>query len=189
MKKFLSSLLICLFAVSLIGCGPKPEASLKAFFDATKNCDFEQMSNYIETTNEKSLTAGKFENTEQEQVIKGILKNVDYEILSTTVDKNAATSKVKVTSIDMLKVYSETLQQLMAVMLPQALSDKKPSDEEMEKTTMQYLLNGINNPNVVKTTTEVEIKMNKVKDKWIITPSDALSDALTGNLSKANPQK
>ncbi|MBU3105023.1 DUF5105 domain-containing protein [Clostridium gasigenes] len=184
MRKILLTILSFTLIFSLVGCGPKPDESIKSFFESTKSCDFETMSKYIKSDTDSSIITGKFESTEQEDLIKSLFKKIDYEILSTTVNKDEATTKVKITSVDMLRVYSDSMKQVMAILLPQAFSSNKPSDDEIQKMTFQYITNGINDPDVAKTTTEVDLKLTKEKDKWVIESSDELTNAITGNLSK-----
>jgi hypothetical protein len=169
--------------LTLVACGPKPDETVKNFFDAAKKSDFTTMANFIKKNGNKDTF--KYDDKDQEKVIKSVFSKVSYEIVSSTVDGKNATVKTKVTSLDLPKIYSKTVSDLMPSLFATSLSNPN-SEENTKNQVMQTFLNAINNPNASKTTTEVDIKLVKEDKKgWLIDPNDDLLNAMTGNFNKA----
>lgn len=166
--------------LTLVACGPKPDETVKGFFDAAKKTDFNTMSNYIKKESGKDTF--KYDDKDQEKVVKAVFSKVSYEIISSTVDGKNATVKAKVTSLDLPKIYAKTVSDLMPTLFASALANK---NDEAKDQLMQTFINSINDPNATKTTTEVDIKLVKGDKGWLIEPNDDLMNAMTGNLGKA----
>lgn len=171
--------------VMLVSCGPKPDATVKNFFDAAKKTDFSSMANCMKKSGNKGDL--KFDDKDQETIVKSVFSKVSYEVVSSTVDGDKATVKTKVTSVDLPKIYSKTVSDLMPSLMASELAGK---NEDAKTQIMQTFINSINSPKVDKTTTEVDIKLVKDSSKgWLIEPNDDLMNAMSGNMEKAFSQE
>jgi hypothetical protein len=181
-KKATIMFMLVSLVLTLAACGAKPDETVKNFFDAAKKSDFTTMANFIKKNGNKDTF--KYDDKDQEKIVKVVFSKVNYEIVSSTVDGKNATVKTKVTSLDLPKIYGKTVSDLMPSLFASALSNGNSDDAKNQ--LMQTFLNAMNDPNASKTTTEVDIKLVKDDKKgWLIDPNDDLLNAMTGNLAKA----
>lgn len=186
LKKLTLILTLVLFTLTLVACGPKPDETVKNFFEAAKKSDFNAMATYMKKEGNKGDF--KFDDANQEKIVKAVFSKISYESVSSTVNGNNATVKAKVTSLDLPRIYGKTVGDLMPTLLASAFSateNDAKNDAAVENQIMQAFLNAMNDPNAAKTTTEVDIKLVKGDKGWVIEPNDDLLNALTGNLNKA----
>lgn len=184
-KRVVLMLTLVFSMIMLVSCGVKPDATVKNFFDAAKKTDFGSMSNYMKKNGSQGDL--KFDDKDQEKIVKSVFSKVSYEVVSSTVDGDKATVKTKVTSVDLPKIYAKTVSDLMPSLMASELAGK---NEDAKNQVMQTFINSINAPNVAKTTTEVDIKLAKDSSKgWLIEPNDNLMNAMTGNIEKAFSQE
>lgn len=183
LKQALILMLSCMLLLSFTGCGAKPEAAAKNFLDAVKQQDFAKASTFV--NGDTSKDEFKYDNAEQEKMVKAIFSKVDYTLGETTISGNTATVKAKITSLDLSRIMSKTISELLPTLMAQGASSEKPDQEKQSMMIYQYLLNSINDSNAPKTQTEVTIKLVKDKKGWLVEPDDDLLNALTGNLEKA----
>ncbi len=183
LRKTILFLTLSIMMLSLIGCSSaKPDASVKGFLESIKKLDFNTAQTFIKSDSPQEEF--KYDSPEQEKIVKAIFDKISYEIVSTTKEGDTAKVKTKVTSIDMPKTSSKLMSDMMSVLLSQSLSDNKVDEAKQTEMIMESFINALNDPNVAKTTTEVEIKLVKENKKWLVLPSEELSDSLTGNMSK-----
>ncbi|AJA50032.1 hypothetical protein CPAST_c40020 [Clostridium pasteurianum DSM 525 = ATCC 6013] len=181
-RKGILMFILTSLVLTLLACGAKPDESVKNFFEAAKKSDFTTMVNYIKKDVNKSNF--KYDDKDQEKVIKSVFSKVSYEIVSSSVDGKNATVKTKVTSLDLPKIYGKTVSDLMPSLLASAFSNANSDDAKNQ--VIQTFINDLNDPNASKTTTEVDIKLVKDnKSGWLIEPNDDLVNAITGNFNKA----
>ena len=159
---------------------PKPDETVKNFFDAAKKADLNSMATYVKK--DASKDDFKFKDANQEKVVKTIFPKTSYEIVSSKVDGNNATVKAKVTSLDLTRIYGKVVSETFPTLMAAAFANK---GDNAEAQLMQSFLNAINDPNAPKTTTDVDIKLIKGDKSWLIEPTDDLLGALTGNMNKA----
>lgn len=185
LKKVLSGALLFILTISLTGCGPKPDESVKGFFDALKNQDINSANEFVKGNAKENKI--EYDDEQEEKLAKAIFKNLDYNITSTTQEGDKATVKVTVTAADLPKIFSKTVSDSLATAIASALSSEDDSDDkEQEKLIMQNLINSVNAPDAPKTTTDIEISLVKGDNKkWLIEADDELASAITGNIDKA----
>ncbi len=180
-KKLLALSLLSMVILSFTGCGAKPDAAVKGFLDTVKKQDFSAAAKYMSNENDKSEF--EYDSKEQEQMIKAVFSKLDYEIISTSKNGNTATVKAKITSCDLPKISAKTIADLLPTMLASAFDEKK-DEKKQEEMILQSFLNSINAPDAPKTVTEVDIKLVKDKNSWLIEGNDDLLNAMTGNFAK-----
>ncbi|MBZ9634566.1 DUF5105 domain-containing protein [Clostridium sp. FP1] len=175
---------VILFSVSLVACGAKPDATVKNFFTSAQKSDIVSMESYI--SKDKTKDSFKYTDANQEKIVKSVLSKVSYTIVSSSVTGKNAVVKTKVTSIDLPKIYSKLIADMLPKLLTQAISGQKSDTQAQIMTSFS---NSINDPNAPKTTTDVDINLVKGDKGWLIEGNDDLQNALTGNMSKALASK
>ena len=182
-KSFMLSLIIILSIFLLTGCATKPEDTVTNFMTAIVQQDFDKATTYLK--NDGNKVNLKYDDEDQEKLIKSIFSKVEYQIDNTTKDGSAATVKTKITSVDLPNITTKMLTELLPTLMVQAFSGQPIDEDKQEEAIMQYYLNAINSPTAPKTVTEIEVKLVKEKNGWLIEPNDDLLDAMTGNMQKA----
>lgn len=183
-NKTLKIMAVILFSVSLVACGAKPDATVKNFFTSAQKSDIVSMESYI--SKDKTKDSFKYTDANQEKIVKSVLSKVSYTIVSSSVTGKNAVVKTKVTSIDLPKIYSKLIADMLPKLLTQAISGQKSDTQAQIMTSFS---NSINDPNAPKTTTDVDINLVKGDKGWLIEGNDDLQNALTGNMSKALASK
>jgi hypothetical protein len=184
MLKKVTLLLLCLIlSFAMIGCsGPKPEESVKGYFDALKKQDIQAAQTLMQNGSEDIST-----DAQQENILKLIFSKLSYEIVSSTVDQNTAVVKVKVTAPDLATVTGNMFNELLGQLLNLAFSGVEDIEAKSAQLSEEYLTKALTDPKVLLVTSEVDI--NLVKDsntkKWLIVSDEKLADAITGNFITA----
>lgn len=185
-KSFLTILLIVILSLSLFSCSSTTaNDTVKEFFESLKSGDVIKASTYMKgNSGDDSF---KYEDANQEKMMKQLFSKINYEIISSSKEKNLTKVKVKVTTFDMASIMNDVLTEITSTTLSQALNGKEPSQADIEKAIVDLFVKKINEPNSKVITKEVEIKLTKDTDKkiWVIEPDDNLVKAITGNLEDA----
>jgi hypothetical protein len=178
------SLLLCLIlSFAIVGCsGPKPEESVKGYFDALKKQDIQAAQGYMQNGVKDIST-----DAQQEKLLKQIFSKLNYEIVSSTVQKDTAVIKVNVTAPDLAIVTGNMFKDLLGQLFTLAFSGTEDIEAKSAQLTEEYFTKALADPQVVVITSEVDI--NLVKDsntkKWIIVSDEKLANAVTGNFVTA----
>lgn len=189
MKKFSKIinviLIFSMLVLSLTGCGSDPtkdaEAAVSKNLDEVKNVSDETYNEYMQLLGLASLEIPE-ESTEQLKIfVKTILDNIDYKIVSSEkIDDNNVTVKTDITSINM-KAVMEKFQQEVAN-LSSSEDIKNLSQEEFTKKAFELLANTINQPDLEKVTTTVDIAVTKVDKEWQPTMDSEIINAIYGDM-------
>jgi len=186
MKKILQVFLLILTTIVLTGCfGPSPDRVVTDFFSAIKEGNFDTAANYIKSSNSNEEFREKLEKAQDiddQKLAELLFSKLSWEIISTSKDQNTAEVKTKVTSIDMVRVFTEVMNQIMPLAFASAFDEN--SSEKIEELTDQYFMNAISDPDAPTITSEVTVKLVKEEGKWLIEPDDDLLNAMTGNAGK-----
>ncbi len=178
MKKILQVTLLCLLAISLVGCfGPSPDSVVKDFFSAVKDGDFDAAAKYVKQDNRDEFRdeLESAQDLEDNKSAELLFSKLSWEILSSSTEKNQAKVKAKITSIDMVRVVTDVMNKIM----PLAFASDK-----IEELTEQYFISAMSDPNAPTITSEVTIKLVKENGDWLVVPDDDLLNAMTGNAGK-----
>lgn len=182
---FMLLLLLFTFSTSLIACAAPPDKTVNSFFTSLQKGDIKNATTYLvsSTSNKNTFT---YNSPEQEKIIQQIFSKLKCEIVSSSVEGNTATVKTKVTAPDLTRITTKMISELLPALFVQALSGDN-AQQDNDKLFEQYFINSISDPNVSLTTSEIDIKLIKDKNKktWLIQPDDNLSNAMTGNFEKA----
>lgn len=182
--KCLLLLLSLALMFSLSACSdsnfPKPEESIKGFFEAAQKGDLKTVASYC-TSGADSFDFSGDENAEK--MAKLMFSKLKYEVLSSEVKDDTATAKLKITSIDMVPIMENMVADLFEMMMN---AEGDLSEEETNEMTMKYFEDKISAQDAPTVTNEVEIKLKKNKDKkiWQIVDDDNFINAVIGNLGE-----
>lgn len=187
-KKLISLSLVLLLLIFNVACAPteKPDKTVNEYLSALKQGDLAKAGTY-EATDSNPQGDIKFQTPEQERIIKAILSKSSHQIVSSSATKTEGKVITKVTAPDMESIVSKIMPEIMSTAFSAALSGK--SEKEIESMVEQQLADAISNSNGPMVTTEVQINLKMVDGKWKIVPNYDLLVAMTGNLSKALPNK
>jgi len=189
MKSFLKGLMIavtclCVFSACNLG-GETPEQSISKALNAVKILDETGMQNYFTYDELMNFgTSNKDKTIKDKQNAKLFFSNLDYKIISSSVNGDAATVKTEITNLDMKSIMGEYVSEAMKFVMANAFTtdDKKLKEEEVDKKVEQMLTDFISRKDNKKVTSTVDIKLTKKDKNWKIQMEKGLQDAITGGL-------
>ena len=176
MKKILKIALIVILIIALVVGGyfialnvTKTQAlsTVDKMFTALKTGDEEQIKQYINIENiiEKNETE-EDRTSDNQDMEKTMLKNLNYEVVSTDVKINECTIKLNVSNKNLKTVFGNYISKAFSVAFSQAFVAM--TEEEMDEQLKQYFEEQYNSENIETVTTEVTINMKKENGKWNI---------------------
>ncbi|WP_027625060.1 DUF4878 domain-containing protein [Clostridium lundense] len=180
LKRLISVVLMTILAVSLVGCGAKPEQTAKDFLDAIKQQDINKAASLVKDNNSKEGL--KYDNKEQEKMAKAIFSKLEYTLGKIDNKGDTATVKASITSLDLPKITTKLMADLLPTMMSQALSEEKVDEKKQEAMVLEQLLKSVNDPNAPKIKKDVDIKLVKVDKEWRVDADEQLLNAITGDI-------
>lgn len=176
--------LLFLLTLSFVGCGssyPKPDESIKSFFTAMEKKDLKTASIYLKDAGsiDEFTKKNNVNNTTLE-----LLSKAKCEILSSKVEGDTATAKVKVTAPDSVALTKISIKEA----IPTIMNSSNNKKNDAETIFANALIKHIKDPKVKTISKEIEIKLSKNEkdNNWLINMSDSFRDAMTGDLIKAS---
>jgi hypothetical protein len=178
MKKFITAVLLCFLVISLAGCGGEsPEQAVNNALGAIKTADVDTASKYIDYNGlMKTGESGSVNSEESEEMVKLMMKNLTYKVISSTENGDEATVQAEITNTDMSKIMSEFISEAFSLAFS-GLSEEQMNAEMTNK--FNELLNRDGNETVTKT---VDIELTKAGSRWKIKISDDFADAVFGGM-------
>lgn len=177
MKKVLKIGLIVLLIIVLIVGGyfvalnlTEKQAldTIDKMFTAIKTGDEEQIKQYInieELTEEEETTE---ENTSEDQEMeKVMLKNLNYEVISTDIKLNECTVKVNISNKNLKTVFGNYMTKVFSLAFSQAFGEM--AEEETNNQLKQYFEEQYDSDSIETITSEITIDIKKENGKWNIT--------------------
>lgn len=122
-------------------------------FSAIKSGDEETLKQYV---NE--------ENSENKEMEKVMLSNLNYEILSADVKSKDCIVKLKVSNKNLKEVFSNYMQKALSLAFSQAFG--RVTEEEMNAQMKQYFQEQYNSDSVETISNEITVTMTKKDGKW-----------------------
>lgn len=187
-SRCVSILIIIVLMLSVSACSepnyPKPEETVKGFFDALSKSDFKAAESY--TASGSASGQLDFADPDEEKLAKLLLSKTSYELVSSEEDGDKATVKIKITSLDIAKIFEKMITDLIDQMAEATLNGEEITDEKSNEMAMQYLEESLSKSDAPFVTTEQTVTLNKDKGKkvWVIVDDKAFMNGLIGNLNE-----
>ncbi|MCJ7855642.1 DUF5105 domain-containing protein [Lachnospiraceae bacterium NSJ-143] len=177
-RRVILFLISVLMILSSAGCGSaksaSPESVVKSYFEALKQSDFETASKYID---DEAAEFSNNENDEQtKEIVAKLIENLDYTISSSEKDGDTATVKATIKNISFSDVMTDFVGEAMT------LAFSGLSEDEMDSKFMEILSSCFdkNKDNIVEN--DVDIKLEKTENGWIIISDNSLTNAILGGM-------
>ncbi|MGL5972975.1 MAG: hypothetical protein ACRCZK_04630 [Oscillospiraceae bacterium] len=186
MKKIISLFLISTFTfVSLSGCFNKdideygPKNTINILFQNMIDGDIENAKSLI--LDEKELM---IEDAFGLESFKIITKNLKYEIVKETLneDGKTATVKMKVGNYDLNTILDKATIEATNTLIEYQSGGKELTEEETKNALDKALKNQIENYNGEVLVGEVEVKLEKINDKWLVVFDEKLQQYILGDI-------
>ncbi|MHC1724213.1 MAG: DUF5105 domain-containing protein [Aminipila sp.] len=186
MKKVFVIFLVLTLITGLVGCGGEsPEKAVENALNAVKNMNKELASKYLDY--DELMSKGEFsedttteDNADSEAIMKLILKNLEYKVISSNIDGESAIVETEITNVDMSKIMADFISEMFGG----AFSGV--SEEQVNDKCLELFTNLINKPDNKMVTNTVKIKLLKDDTNWKIDMSDELADAILGGMISAS---
>ncbi len=187
-QKLLSIVMIGVLLFTLAGCnsgGGKKELSptetVMAGIDALKEQDAEKINQYFDGYDVSGM---EYENEEDKEFVKLLLSKLEVEPEEETIseDGETATVKANITGIDLVKVYTQMISDLMGKIWEKMANGEELTDEESQELVMGYIKDLVGGDEVPVTSTDLMISLKKVGDAWKMEQNETFFNALISGL-------
>ena len=189
MKRVLALLLAAVLVFGLAACssGPKPEDTVKKFFDAMKAYDFETMQACVDgefdpeemISTEEDDPAGLFD------YLKGNAANITYKTGAVEISDKTAKVPVTVEYTDATDVISQTFADYFSALFGMLFSNA--SEEEVDQMLTDSLQKAIAENETGTATKELILDMVLTGEEWKLKemPEEEIADVITSNMISA----
>ena len=185
-KKYINLLFLFIFLISPLcmgGCtNDSPEGTVKSYFAALKNKDFEAANEYVVDKPENKLT---FTADDEKKFMEQIVSKTGYHITDSNINVNKAIVKTKVTAPDLSIIINKMANNLLPDLFAKA-ANGTIAQEDINTKILNYVTTELSSPGVKYVDNNVEINLSKDTStkKWLIENDVNLGNAITGNLTK-----
>lgn len=185
MKAKLIWVVLILFMLGTAGCGllASPDKSVNGFLAALEKTEFETSSKYVKQTDTSITDFANETDPETDQMMRSIFSRMSHKTLSSTKTGNTAQVVTSITSVDMFKITTSVMSDLIPLAFASAFSQESDNDNT-DQMVQQMFTSALTDPNAPMTTQQITINLVKENGKWLIVADDNLMNALTGNLGK-----
>lgn len=150
-------------------------ARVDDIFTAIKSGDEDAMKEYIDLDDAEEQAENTAKDNEaaesvvdDEEMLKVITQNLNYEVVSKDTKWNDCTVKLKVSNKDFKTVFSGYISKAFALALSSAFSNDKNAEEKMEKELETYFQEQYNSDSVPVVSNEVTLNVKKENGDWIV---------------------
>lgn len=177
---------VFLFAVTLSGCRLSPEKTVEEFLDGFRAADTVKMRNCVLDEGGWKIDSlyEEYQGAAEMELARTILSKLTYSIQRPTMDRNTATVPVRLTSVDLLTLFADLMEEYYRAAYAYAYGEW--NDEPVGDLYTRITINAMNGLDVPMTTTNVEFSLTKKGGKWLIVLDDrlcfSLGYAIIGNL-------
>lgn len=199
-KKFITFFAVMVLSLTVVGCSKKesmtPEQALNEYFTDVKKAENlkspEDVNTILaKTFNNDDSNPDFVEEIGKENIDKfikdfmiPIANNIEYKIGETNINDNKAIVKVNITAIDISEKTKDIFGGLISEAMKLALDGKEPTDQEMAGILINELINASKGENVDKSSSDIEMTLEKKDNEWVVTENTQLENILAGNLNK-----
>ncbi len=183
MKKIIVLFLSVLLLFAIASCSSKetPEEVVDNGLTAIINLDLITMQKYFDSediSEEDDIFGDGFEDQNIENV-ELLVKNLEFEIISSSIDDDEAIVETKITNINMSIVMEEYITQAF-ILAMSSIGEEEVDEDAMQKEMEELFTELLSEENVEMITIDVDIKLNDVDGNWKIDLNDELINALFG---------
>lgn len=187
MKKASSiiGIIFLLCSILLAGCGgPKPEDAVNDFFTSFKEGDVKTAGSYVDD----NLKDFDMEEKMAKKALAAIGKRYSFEEpKEISNDGKKAVVSVKVKSVDLNEVATNTMKDVLPLAYAYAFSDSDKADEKMETLTEDTMIKYMKDKDTSLVTRTIKLNLKKDKDgEFKIIDDENLEDALLANRDKVD---
>lgn len=181
-KKILIAVLIVVVVAALAVGGyfaalniqeKKVLARVDDIFTAIKSGDEDAMKEYIDLDDAEEQAENTAKDNEaaesvvdDEEMLKVITQNLNYEVVSKDTKWNDCTVKLNVSNKDFKTVFSGYMSKAFALALSSAFSNDKNAEDKMEKELETYFQEQYNSDSVPVVSNEVTLNVKKENGDW-----------------------
>ena len=190
MKRILSVFLALSLLLGLTACtaAPKPEDTLKQFFEAMKGFDFEGMQACMDDAFNQDDILGDFAEDDLTGLLDYVKNNaasISYQIGTPQIKDDTATVAVSAEYTDISPVMQEAFSDYFMSVLSMLFTEL--SEEDSEQIFAKSLSKAIETANPSRASEEIAFTLTRTDEQWKITDfsQDALTTVLTGNMMNA----
>ena len=188
--------LVGLVALTLMlsGCsGPKPEQTVKEFFEAFRLADTARMESLLIFRDgvefDLDSDMGSAEVTpEQIDVVRRLFSRTAYKIGQVTSLEDGASVSVALTCVDMTEVLKDLVGELFGALMMSTATGTEPDQQEIVGMVMDALAEIADDLNVKMISADITFILEKHDDRWLIVFDQATSNdlmkALFGDLTE-----
>ena len=198
MKKAFCLILSIMLIIGLAACqsSPKPEDTVKKYFEAGKSFDTERMNSFVNSKNVSSESSSSSASSDSEEAdlvkycmdyLKGNAKKVTYSIKGSDIKDATATVTVDCKYVDGSAILRDSVSDYIVKAVGEAFSGTQNSSNS-SKEIAQIMTDKMKTTKEIFTTKTIKINCVKINDKWCIDKvNDDLSDVfLSGFVSAGN---
>ncbi|HCB99963.1 MAG TPA: hypothetical protein DEP42_01890 [Ruminococcaceae bacterium] len=172
------------------------KTTISSYFKAVKSLDVKSM-NKLSTNSLSSEAKTLFDNNSssstsdsglsssgEEEMIKAMVGKLDYQLEGEPkIEGNNASVKVKITSLDMQKIFNN----IMTSAMSKAYANAEAGDDTSDASSgvEQEMEDAIKAKDASLTSTEMDLQLEKQDGQWKIKATDNFYNAITGNLFTA----
>lgn len=183
MKKIIVLFLSVLLLFAIASCSSKetPEEVVDNGLTAIINLDLITMQKYFDSediSEEDDIFGDGFEDQNIENV-ELLVKNLEFEIISSSIDDDEAIVETKITNINMSIVMEEYITQAF-ILAMSSIGEEEVDEDAMQKEMEELFTELLSEEDVEMITIDVDIKLNDVDGNWKIDLNDELINALFG---------
>ncbi len=178
-RSIITAILVFILALSLSGCSTKndtPEAVVDKALGALQTSDFETASKYFDTDIGASIGSSADQDDLNTQIIKRLMDNLQYTIVSSEENDTTAEVTVKIKNISMADVIQDYVSEAYSYVI------SNPSSDNLESELSNILITSFDNNIENLTENEVTLSLDKTDNGWIIKADTDFIDALTGGM-------
>lgn len=185
MKKLLLVLLTCVMMITVSGCGEASlaasQSSVEGFLTCLKENDYEKMKYYIA---EGDYTFEDLADETTIEMFNVLFSHLDYNIVtSRETGEGEVEVEVTITAKDLETALSNYIVEALKFAFGEALTSDY-TDEEMNVKLTQIFSDVVASDSVKTLTNNVNIKVIKQNDQWLVQIDEQLFDSLVGDMSK-----
>lgn len=212
MKKVFLCVIMLIFSLSVVSCGPKsstasnaetakeekkaeatkktetPEEAAESLMEAIKTADSEKTASYVEGGIFKEITwnaevSDKIK-AKQLEAANSIAKNLEYNIIEVTEENGIVTVKTEVSNLSAEQILKNAFGKALAFAFSEADFAEMP-DEEIDIMTYDFIIESVEDSEIERVTNEIGIVLEMNDGGWRVKNPAEVADAVFGGINSS----